>query len=456
MSRPAATALALAASLGALFAYLSARKRSGGAGGAPVAVQNWSRNQTFFASSVAAPRTLAELSALVAAAPRVRVLGSAHCFNRIADPEGALLVRLDALENRAPVLDAAAGTVTVGAGVTYAALADALRGRPWALHNMASLPHISVGGAIATATHGSGVALGNLASTVRALEIVRADGTVETLRGAAAAAASVHLGALGVVTRVTLALVPARAFRQHVYEALPWAATLAALDDVLAAATSVSLFTTWAAPLAFQQAWRKSADGELPGGVAPAEWAGGTLARKPRHPCGADTDAAPCTEQGGVLGSWADRLPHFRASFTPSVGDELQSEFFVARADGAAALRALEPLAADIAKVLFVTEVRTIAADDAPLSMHSGRDSGSLAIHFTWKPEGAAVAALLLRIEAALAPFSARPHWGKLFSHDAAALERVYPRINEFRAMRRAADPAGKFLNAFLRDAGLE
>lgn len=443
-----ATATVFVALAVALRTFFSARFTS-----APSLITNWSRNQTFVASSVHAPRTLAELSALVRGAPRVRVLGSAHCFNTIADPEGGLLIRVDALECAAPVLDEEAGAVTVGAGVTYSALADALRGSAWALHNMASLPHISVGGAIATATHGSGVGLGSLASAVRALEIVRADGRVETLRDADAAAACVHLGALGVVTRVTLALVPSRAFRQDVYEALPWAATLASLDDVMSASTSVSLFTTWRAPLVFELAWRKSAEGELPDGIAPASWAGGTLARRAWHPCGATADPAPCTEQLGALGSWADRLPHFRASFTPSVGDELQSEYFVARADASAALRALEPLAADIARVLFVTEIRAIAQEDSPLSMHCGRDN--VAIHFTFKPDRARVSALLPRIEAALLPFAARPHWGKLFTMGAADIASVYPRLQEFVQLRRAADPAGKFLNAFHRRAGL-
>lgn len=415
-------------------------------------VTNWSRNQTFTASAVARPTTLAELCALVAAAPRVKVLGSAHSFNASADPEGGLLVCLDALAGRAPVVDAAASTVTVGAGVTYAALADALRATPFALHNMASLPHISVGGAIATATHGSGAALGSLASAVRALEVVRADGRVDALAGAGAAAAAVHLGALGVVTRVTLALVPARDFSQTVYEGLPWAASLANLRALLGAAASVSLFTTWRAPLAFELAWRKAAEGEP---AAPAEWAGGTRAAAPRHPCGAGVDAAPCTAQGGARASWADILPHFRASFTPSVGEELQAEYFVAADDAGAALAALEPLAPAIAPLLFVTEVRAVARDDAaPLATAAGRES--VAIHFTFRPELAAVAALLPRVEAALAPFGARPHWGKLFAMDAAALARVYPRLPEFVAARRAADPGGKFLNAFLRDAGLE
>lgn len=448
-SSPDASTATLFFVLGAaLRAFFSARLAS-----APTRISNWARNQTFLASSVHSPRTVAELSALVRASPRVRVLGSAHCFNDIADPEAGLLIKVDALECAAPVLDEKAGTVTVGAGVTYSALADALRESAWALHNMASLPHISVGGAIATATHGSGIGLGSLASAVRALEIVRADGRIETLRGSEAQAASVHLGALGVVTRVTLALVPARAFRQDVYEALPWARTLASLDAVMGASTSVSLFTTWCAPLVFDLVWRKSADGDLPDNVAPAEWAGGRLARRAWHPCGATADPAPCTEQLGVPGSWADRLPHFRASFTPSVGDELQSEFFVGRSDAPSALRALEPLAADISRVLFITEIRAIAMDDSPLSMHCGRDN--IAIHFTWRPERDRVSALLPRIEAALLPFAARAHWGKLFTMGATDIASVYPRIGEFIRMRRAADPEGKFLNSFHRRAGL-
>ena len=395
-----------------------------------------------------------ELSSLVKEASRVKVLGSGHSFNTSADPEGGLMVCLDAMEGSAPAIDATKGLVRVGAGVTYSQLADSLRGGPWALHNMASLPHISIGGAIATATHGSGVGLGCLASAVRALSLVTADGSVREFVGGSARFASVHLGSLGVVTHVTLALVPALNFRQDVYERLAWDLALDDFDLTLSAATSVSLFTTWATPLCFDLAWHKNAETRDTPTAAPNEWLGATLADAQRHPCGVDVDPAPCTEQLGVYGSWADRLPHFRSSFTPSIGDELQSEYFVARSDAPASLRALAPFAEEISKIIFVTEIRSILRDDdAPISMHSGRES--VAIHFTWRPLGTQVAAVLPKIEAALMPFDARPHWGKLFTMDAEALARVYPRMSEFVALRRELDPGGKFVNAFVKNAGI-
>ena len=456
-------ALFAAAAL-ALRSYLAAR--AAGFASRP-SIKNWSRNQTFSPSVVHAPTTLAALCALVRASPRVKALGSAHAFNAIADPSGHALVRLDALETNAPVLaaaDAAAGggpTVTLGAALTYGALVAFLRGTPFAVANLASLPHISIGGAVATSTHGSGARNGGLASAVRALEIVRADGRVDTLRasdadgGAALRGAVVHLGALGIVTRVTLALVPAFDLRQDVYEGVPFARALDDLDAVLGAAYSVSLFTTWAEPLVFA-AWRKSTRAELPPGAAPAEWVGGALAAAPAHPI-PGIDAAPCTPQGGVFGSALDRLCHFRLDFTPSVGDELQSEYAVARAAAPAALRALrDALRPELAAAVFVTEIRAVARDDDGLSLFAGRET--VCIHFTWRPLHAVVAALLPRVEAALAPFRARPHWGKLFAADAAALAAAHgvERVEAFRARRRAADPTGKFMNAFLRDAGLE
>jgi xylitol oxidase len=155
------------------------------------------------------------------------------------------------------------------------------------------------------------------------------------------------------------------------------------------------------------------------------------------------------TAQLGVPGRWLDRLPHFRRDAPPSnAGDELQSEYFVARHDAPSALRALRGLATSIAPVLLVSEVRSIAADELWLSGAYGRDT--IALHFTWRNDPVGVAALLPTIEAALAPFDARPHWGKLSAAGGGTSIERYPRGADFRALVEAEDPEGRFTNPYL------
>ena len=422
---------------------------------------NWSGNQRFSPSSIAHPATLEELQALVAASSCVKALGSAHSFSAVGQVDArTVLVRLDALELGGASLrespDGASAAVTLPAAWTYAQLATFLAPTRWALANMASLPHISVGGSIATATHGSGAGNANLAAAVVGLELVTAAGALLAVdaRTPRWPAHVVHLGGLGIVTRVTLSLVRAFDLRQDVYEGLPWARGCAALADILGAAYSVSLFTTWAAPLTFEQVWRKSLVPPGGGGEAPEDWHGAARAASDRHPI-PGVDAAPCTPQSGLPGPWHARLPHFRAEFTPSAGAELQSEYSVAAEDAPAALAALAPLAPRIAPLLFITEIRAVKADALPLSTAAGRNS--VFIHFTWRFLEAEVRALLPELEAALAPFGARPHWGKLFVADAASIEAAHGRaaMDEWRALRLELDPELKFGNEFLREAGL-
>ena len=154
------------------------------------------------------------------------------------------------------------------------------------------------------------------------------------------------------------------------------------------------------------------------------------------------------TEQLGIPGPWQERLPHFRLAFTPSSGEELQTEYLLPRELAGAALEALAPLGDRIAAVLQISEIRTVAADDLWLSMASGRDS--VAFHFTWIQDDAAVMPVVASIEAALAPFAARPHWGKVFSTAPETVAGLYPRWDDFAALLRRYDPAGKFRNEFI------
>ncbi|WP_445282733.1 FAD-binding protein [Streptomyces sp. DSM 118148] len=406
-------------------------------------VTNWARNITYEAKEFHRPGTEDALRSLVAGSARVRVLGSGHSFNRIAEPGGdGVLVSLAGLP---PVIDVdtAARTVRVSGGVRYAELARTVHAHGLALPNMASLPHISVAGSVATGTHGSGVGNGPLAAAVREVELVTADGSTAVIaRGDARFDGAVtSLGALGVVTALTLELEPAYEVEQYVFTELP----LAGLDyeAVAGAAYSVSLFTDWREP-GFRQVWVKRRTDQAPVDFPWAAAATGAMHPVPGMP------AVNCTAQFGEPGPWHERLPHFRAEFTPSSGAELQSEYLLPRPAALDALHALDAIRATVAGVLQTCEVRTVAADPQWLSPAHGRDS--VALHFTWIEDTAAVLPVVRRVEEALESFDARPHWGKVFTVPPAELRRRYPRLAAFRALARSLDPTGKFSNAFVRE----
>jgi xylitol oxidase len=406
-------------------------------------VQNWAGNVTYSTKRVLRPRSTDEARELVAAADALRPLGTGHSFTLVGDSTGALI----STQHLDRIVEIGDRTVTVEAGIRYGHVATALVEHGLALPNLASLPHISVGGAIATGTHGSGAQNRSLSAGVAALELVCADGSVRRLaRGDAEfAGAVVSLGALGLVTQVSLDVVPAFELRQYVFEELPWQAAAADLDAILAGGYSVSLITTWAAP-AIGQVWVKTRERLDPH----APYFGATPATVARHPIpGAPSEN--CTEQLGVAGPSYERLPHFRLGFTPSSGAELQSEYAVPREHGVEALQALRGLADVVAPVLMVSEIRAVRGDDLWLSPFHERDS--VAFHFTWVPRPDDVLRVLPHVEAALAPFEMRPHWGKLFAASPEQLEAVYPRLPDFRRLVRTLDGGGKFRNDFVARA---
>ncbi|WP_405551930.1 FAD-binding protein [Streptomyces sp. NBC_01171] len=407
------------------------------------AVTNWARNITYTADEFHRPTSPDALRALVAGSARVRVLGSGHSFNRIADPgAGGVLLSVAGLP---PVIDVdtTARTVRVGGGVRYAELARTVHAHGLALANMASLPHISVAGSVATGTHGSGVGNGPLASAVREVELITADGgTLRIARDDARFDGAVtSLGALGVVTALTLDLEPAYEVEQHVFVELPLDGL--EYETVAASAYSVSLFTDWRAP-GFRQVWLKRRTDQAPVYFPWAAPAAGAMHPVPGMP------AVNCTEQGGVPGPWHERLPHFRAEFTPSSGSELQSEYLLPRADATAALHALDAIRAMLAGVVLTCEVRTVAADAQWLSPAYGRDS--VALHFTWIEDAARVLPVVRAVEAALGTLDARAHWGKVFEMPSAVVRERFPRLADFRVLAAELDPAGKFANEFVRE----
>jgi xylitol oxidase len=404
---------------------------------------NWSGTYGYRARRLHRPGSVEELREIVGRAPRIRVLGSRHSFTDIADSDE--LVSLERLPADVAV-ERAARTVAFTGAVRYGDLAGTLAEEGLALRNLASLPHISVAGAVATATHGSGDANGNLATAVAALEVVTSNGeVVRAARGDEGFDGMVvGLGALGAVTRVTLDVVPAYVVRQRVYEGLTWDALAAHFDAITALGHSVSVFTRWGETT--DQVWVKSVVTDAPED-APDDLYGARPATVDRHPIlGIDPENA--TPQLGRPGAWSDRLPHFKMGFTPSAGDEIQSEFIVPRARTIDAIDAIRRIAHSLAPVLQVSEIRTIAADALWLSPQYGQDTA--AIHFTWEPDPDGVARALAALEPALAPFGARPHWGKAFLAGAEAIAPLYERLPDFRALAARLDPRGAFRNAWL------
>ncbi|WP_125775770.1 FAD-binding protein [Antribacter gilvus] len=416
---------------------------------------NWAGNLTYSAERVARPRSLDELGDLLAAGGRVRALGSRHSFSDVADTTG-VHVQVDAVDDgRPPVdLDPATGVVSVNGGLRHGEVATALHAQGRALSNLASLPHISVAGAVATATHGSGDRNRSLASDVVGLELVTVDGGRRTLRRGDAdfPGAVVSLGALGIVTRVELATRPTFDVRQDVLTDLPWDALLENFDAVTGSAYSVSLFTGGAEPTV-RQVWRKAVQDGDQTGVGQREGdddvlvaLGAKPAPGPLHPI-PGVDPLACTAQLGVPGPWHERLPHFRLDFTPSAGDELQSEFLVPRTRAVAAIEAVRRLASVVAPLLLTTEIRTVAADDLWLSPF---DEDCVGIHFTWVADWPAVRAVLPRIEDTLLPLGARPHWGKLSTVPAADVAALFPGFAAFRELAHRLDPEGRLRGGYV------
>jgi len=408
---------------------------------------NWAGNYTYSSDRLDLPRTVAEVQQLVKSRHALKALGARHSFNGIADTTGdqISLKHFDQM-----VVDPKSRTVTVGAGVTYGQLAPYLHGQGYGLHNLASLPHISVAGACATGTHGSGNKNGNLSTAVAAMEMVTPDGEVEVFSrkrdGDRFLGAVVALGALGVATSVTLDVQTTYEMRQVVYENLSMDHLKKHLDDIFSSGYSVSLFTDWQNHRA-TQVWIKSRIEPGTSSELAPEFFGATIARQKLHPV-AGHSAESCTEQMGVPGPWYERLPHFRMGFTPSSGAELQSEFLVPRDRGYEAILAVEQLRDHVTPHLFISELRTIDADNLWMSPCYQRPS--LAIHFTWKPDWPVVRKVLPMIEEKLAPFHARPHWAKLFIMSPSRLKSLYKKMPDFQALLARYDPSGKFRNEFL------
>jgi xylitol oxidase len=411
-------------------------------------LQNWAGNLTYSTDNVFYPKTVEEVQILVKKCEKLRGLGTRHCFNTIADSKYNLVSSNNL--NKILSIDTANKSVTVEGGIKYGELAPWLDNKGFALHNLASLPHISVAGSITTATHGSGVKNGNLSTAVKGLQIVTADGMLLNLSeekdGDQFNGAVVGLGALGIITQVTLAIQPTYKMRQEVFIRLPFSQLKDHFLDIVSAGYSVSLFTDWQSEF-INEVWIKDKVNPEVKYQRLEEFYGAKAADKDLHPI-IELSAENCTPQMGVEGPWYERLPHFKMGFTPSSGKELQTEYFIPQHHAVEAIMAIRKLGKQIGPHLFITEIRTIAADK--LWMSPCRNQDSVAIHFTWKQEWEDVKKLLPLIENELAPFNARPHWGKMFTMPAPILESRYEKLEDFKKLVAGYDPKGKFRNDFL------
>lgn len=409
---------------------------------------NWAGNHTYSTVRLAQAHSIEEVQTLVAESERLHVLGARHSFSSVADSDGTL-ISLAAM-NRVLDIDSDSQTVTVEAGISYSELCPVLYEAGFSLHNLASLPHITVAGATATATHGSGNLNRNLSASVVGLDVITANGDLVHFSPAqdadAFAGAVVHLGGLGVVVALKLALEPRYDVCQEVFVQLPHTELDANFDAIMGAAYSVSLFDNWLDD-AVNQVWLKQRVHDPDDFARKTDFFSATAAQVPTHPIAGMTSES-LTEQLGRPGAWYDRLPHFRIGQVPSAGEEIQSEYFVAREDSVAAIQALRPLGSQFSPVLMCTEIRTVAADELWLSSAYKQDITG--IHFTWKRDWPVVRQLLPLIEARLAPFTPRPHWGKTFALSPAQVQAQFPRLSDFRQLMREYDPTGKFRNAFL------
>jgi alditol oxidase len=401
-------------------------------------MQNWSKNIDFGEKTYLQPQSLTELQEMIRSHTKIRARGSAHSFNEIANSDHHA-INLSKMP-RVIEVNEVKRSVKVSAGMTYGELAPVLDKEGWALHNLASLPHISIAGSIATGTHGSGVKNQNLANQVISLSVVTADGDLKTFTAADSEfnALVVGLGLGAIVYQYELKIEESYQIRQVIYPEIPLAEIRGNFDQIMSSAYSVSYFTDWDDPQ-IGNLWCKFRDEER----IPESIGGAVAATKKFHPI-PSVDPQACTEQLGEPGAWFERLPHFKLEFTPSVGEEIQSEFFVARKDADAALAAVAALGAEISPLLWITELRTIAADNLLLSGSYQRDT--LAIHFTWKKVDA-IYPVIAKIENALKPFEARPHWGKVYTTKFEEAVSAFPEFAKFKATMKSLDPDKKFEN---------
>jgi xylitol oxidase len=401
---------------------------------------NWSSNVNFQEQEYLEPTNLDDLQDIVASQKFVRARGSAHSFNSIADSNNTI-VSLEKMPQTIEI-DEVKQNVKVSSFLKYGELVPTLHARGWALSNLASLPHISIAGSVSTATHGSGIFNKNLAAQVAAVEFIDSTGSIRHLSEGSREyeAFVVGLGLTGIITNYWLKIEPSFNVKQIIYENVSDIELEKSFDEIMGTAYSVSFFTRWDSSNQ-GNLWCKFKENQY----IPDIVSGAHQATKKLHPI-PEVDPVAATEQFGVTGPWLERLAHFKLDFTPSVGDEIQSEFFVDRENAPAVIQKLRELSPKFRDMLWISELRTIAADNFWMSTASARDS--VGFHFTWKKSNFDPK-VVKEIEENLVQFDYRPHWGKVFYAESRYLRSVYPKYSDFVEAVNLIDPNKKFSNQF-------
>ncbi len=419
---------------------------------------NWAGNQTCAPTAIRKPRSEDELCALVrqatAAGTRVKCVGAGHSFTPIACTDGILVDLAD--YGRVLDHDVEARTVTVQAGITLAALCDELDQRGLALENMGDIAYQSIAGATATATHGTGWHFGNISSRIVGLRLIDADGKVVVAtpeeNADVLAAARVGIGALGVVSTVTLQAV--KAFRLHaIEEPMRIDELLADFDGYMSSADHVEFYWVPHTGWALTKRNRRTDEPPSPRGrvkelvddVLLPNVAFGALCRIGRRAPSLIPRMAKILPSTGRV-EYTDRSDKVFTS--PRMVRFYEMEYAIPRDCIPEALNRVRRLVDESGiQLSFPVEVRVVAPDDIPLSTASGRASGYIAVHVY---KGTPYDAYFQGVEAIMDSYGGRPHWGKMHFQRAETLAERYPRWDEFQAVRRRMDPSGTFTNPYL------
>jgi FAD-linked oxidoreductase len=419
---------------------------------------NWARNQTCAPADVARPGTEAGLAEVVkqaaSAGQRVKPVGAGHSFTSIACTDG-VLVDLSGY-GRVVDHDAATGQVTVEAGIPLHRLSEELDRRGLALENMGDIDRQSIAGATQTATHGTGLRYRNLSSQIVGMRLVTGDGTVLAATPGenpdVFACARAGLGALGLVSTLTLQCVPA--FRLHaVEEPVPVDEVLADLDDLVAEHDHYEFYWVPHTRWALTKRNRRTDEPARPRGglrewvddMALGNYAFGVLCRLGRWRPEAIPRLAKIIPSTGRL-DYVDRSD--RVFTSPRRVRFYEMEYAVPREALPEALNRVRRLVDELGTPLsFPVEVRVVAGDDIPLSTAYGRETGYIAVHVY---QGTTYDAYFSGVERIMDSYGGRPHWGKLHFQRSETLAPRYPRWDEFQAVRARLDPEGRFANPYL------
>jgi L-gulonolactone oxidase len=423
---------------------------------------NWARNQTCAPVEVRRPSTEGELVEIVkqagAGGQRVKAVGAGHSFTSIACTDGVLVD----LASYGRVLhhDAASGRVTVEAGIPLHRLSDELDARGLALENMGDIDRQSVAGATQTATHGTGLRFRNLSSQIVGLRLVTGDGSVIDASAPDAgnenpevfAAARVGLGALGLLSTVTLQCVPA--FRLHaVEEPVPLDEVLADLESLFAENDHYEFYwvphTRWALTKRNQRtdepAKPRPRVREWVDDMALSNYAFGLLCRAGRWRPSLIPRLAKIIPNTGRL-DYVDRSD--RVFTSPRTVRFYEMEYAIPREALPEALGRIRKLVDEIGmRISFPVEVRAVAPDDIPLSTAYGRETGYIAVHVY---KGTPYDAYFSGVERIMDGYGGRPHWGKMHFQRSETLAPRYPQWNAFQNVRARLDPEGRFANPYL------